>query len=309
MGICDKGKNNIENTSEGQQKPSMISKYNSNQHETNIYSNNNNNFNNNIQKKEENNMNIKPEMGFIEYPKALNRNQYKIIDYQMGNSVCKIINGKIIGTGFICLIPFPTIDHPLKVLITCNHVFNDIRIRNKIKLKFDNNIEKEIILDKERKLYTNDIYDITIIELKDNEFDLNNYLRIDDELYKNEEIKENDQIYIIHYPKEVKYSIGPIIYREENKIGYKCETEEGSSGAPIFNLNNFNVIGIHRGVGIDKKFNIGEILKLPINDFYQNYKCKNEILITLEINIYDINKKIYFLNNIDYKDDFDFDER
>ena len=50
MGICDNGKNNIENTSEGQQKPSMISKYNSNQHETNIYSNNNN-FNNNIQKK------------------------------------------------------------------------------------------------------------------------------------------------------------------------------------------------------------------------------------------------------------------
>ena len=203
----------------------------------------------------------------------------------MTNSVCRIVNGKIIGTGFICLIPYPTIDHTLKVLITCNHVFNDIKIGNKIKVKFDNNIEKEIILDKERKLYTNDIndkYDITIIELKDNEFNLNNYLRIDDELYKNEEIKENDQIYIIHYPKgiEVKYSIGPIIFKKQNKIGYKCETEEGSSGAPIFNLNNFNVIGIHRGAGVEQKYNVGEILKLPINDFYLKYNCNksnNEI--------------------------------
>ena len=112
-------------------------------------------------------------MGFIGQPISLNRRQNKIIDNQMNNSVCRIVNGKITGTGFLCLIPYPTIEHPIKVLITCNHVFNNIKIGNKIKVKFDNNIEKEIILDKERKLYTNDIndkYDITIIELKDNEF-------------------------------------------------------------------------------------------------------------------------------------------
>ncbi len=44
----------------------------------------------------------------------------------MSNSVCKIVIGKKIGTGFLCLIPFPNIEHRLKVLITCNHVFNDI---------------------------------------------------------------------------------------------------------------------------------------------------------------------------------------
>ena len=211
MGICDNcQKNQAGNSPESQKKPLTISKNNSNQHET-IISNNSN-----YQKKEENNININPEMGFIGQPISLNKYQTEKILYQMTNSVCRIVNGKITGTGFICLIPYPTIDHTLKVLITCNHVFNDIKIGNKIKVKFDNNIEKEIILDKERKLYTNDIndkYDITIIELKDNEFNLLHYLRIDDELYKNEEIKKNDQIYIIHYPKgiEVKYSIGPII--------------------------------------------------------------------------------------------------
>ena len=127
----------------------------------------------------------------------------------MSNSVCRFDLGKKTGTGFICLIPYSTIEHQLKVLITCNHVFNDIKTGNKIKVIFDNNIEKEIILDKTRKLYTNEEYDITFIELKNNELDLNNYLKIDDELYKNKEIKKNDQIYIIHYPKgkEAKYSI------------------------------------------------------------------------------------------------------
>ena len=188
----------------------------------------------------------------------------------MNNSVCRIDLGLKTGTGFLCLIPYPNIDNLLKVLITCNHVFNDIKIGNKLKVIFNNKIEKEIILDETRKLYTNDKYDITIIELKDNEFDLNNYLKIDDdELYANEEFNENDQIYIIHYPKgiEVKYSIGPIISKDEIIIKYKCETEEGSSGAPIFNLNNLNVIGIH--CGYKGEYNLGRILKLPIDNFNQ----------------------------------------
>ena len=190
---------------------------------------------------------------------SLNKYQNKTIGDQMNNSVCRIDLGLKTGTGFLCLIPYPNIANLLKVLITCNHVFNDIKIGNKIKVIFNSKIEKEIILDKTRKLYTNGKYDITIIELKDNEFDLNNYLKIDDELYKNEEFKENDQIYIIHYPKgiEVKYSIGPIISKDENIIKYKCETEEGSSGSPIFNLNNLSVIGIH--CGYKGEYNLGRI--------------------------------------------------
>ena len=101
------------------------------------------------------------------------------------------------------------------------------------------------------------------------------------------------------------------MYYKGNKIGYKCETQEGSSGSPIINLNNYNVIGIHCGAAIGKKLNIGEILKLPIIEFYQKYNStnltlkkeekinSNEILITLKIEYYDVDKQIYFLNNID----------
>ena len=58
----------------------------------------------------------------------------------MSNSVFKVVLGNKIGTGFLYLISFRTIEHRLKVLITCNHVFNDISIGNKIKVIFDNGI-------------------------------------------------------------------------------------------------------------------------------------------------------------------------
>jgi len=259
---------------------------------------------------------INPEKGFIGQLPPLNMSQTKKIIDQMSNSVCRIDIGKIIGTGFLCLIPFPTIEHRLKVLITCNHVFNDIGIGNKIKVMFDNGIQKEIIIDGERRVYTSIIeeYDITIIELKDNEFDISHYLGIDDDLFLKDEIKINQLIYIIHYPKgiEVKNNQGKIDSKKENKIIHYLTTYEGSSGAPILNLNSFKVIAIHRGYLNNKNdiFNIGELIKVPIIDYYQKCKLKynnikeikeekkiNEINITLEISKEDINKKIYFLDN------------
>ena len=101
---------------------------------------------------------------------------------------------------------------------------------------------------------------------------------------------------------------------KNNNIYHFCSTEGGSSGAPILNLENFKVIGIHRGhdyfekeifrdeiklkyendFNKDNKLlcNKGKILKEPIINF-----LKNKITLTLKINIEDIDKKIYFLQN------------
>ena len=67
------------------------------------------------------------------HAQSLSKFQIKKIKKQMNKSVCKI-DGQIKGTGFLCLIPFPDIFHSLNVLITCNHVFNDISIENKISI-------------------------------------------------------------------------------------------------------------------------------------------------------------------------------
>jgi len=262
---------------------------------------------------------IIPEVGFIEQPQPLNMNQHKKILTQMSNSVCRIAIENKTGTGFLCFIPFPKIENSLKVLITCNHVFNDIEIGNKIKVIFDNGKQKEIIIDESRRVYTRKEYDITIIELKENEFDKKYYLGIDEDLFLKDEIKINQQIYIIHYPKgiEVTSNNGTIQNKIKNEIMYCLSTYEGSSGAPILNLNSFKVIAIHCGYIDNKnnKYNIGELLKIPIIDCYQKCNLKNnkikeikeekeinEINITLEILKEDINKIIYFLDNTEKHD-------
>ena len=106
------------------------------------------------------------------------------------------------------------------------------------------------------------------------------------------------------------------------------------SGAPIINLNTFKVIGIHIGKHKTSNFNLGMILRKPIDEFNGNKNnlkkekshtsinssessetektfnssklhdfCdnkKNEINIKIKVRAKDINKKIYFLDNTDY---------
>ena len=219
----------------------------------------------------------------------------------MEKSICLIDNENSTGTGFLCLIP--QINHFLKVLITCNHVLNNLSIGNKIKLIFDNDDNekpKEINIDKNRRIYTNKEHDITIIELKGNEFDKNDYLKIDNLIYKENEldnIYKNKKIYIIHYPKgdEVRYSCDTITNIENNIIEHCCTTDKGSSGAPILNLDNYQVIGIHRGHYKDEKYNCGEIIKLVIDDF--NKDRNNYIIAEIEIKKEDINKDIRIINS------------
>ena len=129
MGICNdnrKKKIKTEKSHESQPKSLLESQNDSNdsnQQATNISSNINSQ--NKIQQKEESNLDIKLETGNKEQVPALNKYQTETILYQMSNSVCRFDLGKKTGTGFICLIPYPNIEHQLKVLITCNHVFND----------------------------------------------------------------------------------------------------------------------------------------------------------------------------------------
>ena len=112
-------------------------------------------------------------------------------------------------------------------------------------------IKKEITIDESRKRYTykNDEegIDITIIEIKSNIDNINNFLEIDDEILELE--CKRKSIYILHYPKDkklVSYGlINDII--DDKKINHYCNTEEGSSGSPILSLNNYKVVGVHYG--------------------------------------------------------------
>ena len=215
-------------------------------------------------------------------PESLPLSKIEKITEQMKNSICIIDKINSTGTGFICLMPFPDKLHPLPVLITANHVLgvNDLKPEKKIILKFNQN---EIILnlDVQRKAYTNPNYDVTIIELKNDEYKIESLLEIDNDVFKNCElvnIYKEKPVYILHYPrgKEVSYSLDLIKSVEPNnsKMILSCPSEEGSAGAPILNLDTYKIIGIHLGKNDQYNYNCGTIIRFPINDFYNLYHQK-----------------------------------
>ena len=244
----------------------------------------------------------KEEVELKKAAKSLNKSQMKKATFQMENCVCKIEldNGKI-GTGFFCLIPFPNKSNPLTVLITCNHVLDEQNILEGSKINFslnDENIQKSITISNSRIAFTDKEKDITFIQIKP-EDDINDksILPIDENFLEDDfkQIYKNNDAYMIHYEKgeAVKYSLGEIKYIDDDNytINHTCNTEKGSSGGPIINLNNFSVIGVHKGS--NNIFNLGTLLKIPIDDFYKFKKddIKKIIENISKSTIIDNNKK------------------
>ena len=181
------------------------------------------------------------------------------------------------GNSLFCKIPFPDENNLLHVLITCNHVLNINSRRsnylNTIEFSVDNK-EYNLSLDNSRLLYNNEKpYDITIIEIKKSDgLNEENFLNIDKTIFtqqKNDYYNELS-IYILHHEegKELKYSPGTISSTYKNYVlYYTCQTEPGSSGGPIINSNNLQVIGYHIGYSPRKEKNRGKLIARAINDF------------------------------------------
>ena len=208
----------------------------------------------------------------------------KIIE-QMEKCICKINIGNEQGTGFFCKIPFPDKNHMIPVFMTNNHLINEnAKAEENIKIKIkEEKITRKINLNK-RLFYTNKDYDITIIELKENE--ISNYLELDEdilnEIINNDDLNEDyidKTIYIIQYPEgelSVSYGILDKIYEDKKyNFNHKCSTRGGSSGSPILYKNN-KLIGIHKE-GHNNQFNKGLFLNYPIKEFINLYSNKKQL--------------------------------
>ena len=112
---------------------------------------------------------------------------------QMNKCVCQIYS-KDEGTGFFTKIPFNK--RLLPVLITNNHVLSQNDIKNDCTIKLSLNYDKKkkrIKIEEERKTYTNEELDITIIEIKENKDNINNeYIDLDDNIINY--LKDNEDI-------------------------------------------------------------------------------------------------------------------
>ncbi len=73
-------------------------------------------------------------------------------------------------------------------------------------------------------------------------------------------LAEAQEIRVIHHPlgQPVMISIGKIMQVGEDYIDHNISTDEGSSGAPIFNLQ-WELVGIHQGRNMDRNGKLGGI--------------------------------------------------
>ena len=165
----------------------------------------------------------------------------KAILKQQEECICRIKNNNGEGTGFFCTIPNDQ-NEQINILITTNHIINTkiIKESDNIIISLNNEKEKKTInIDENRKIYISEKYDVSIIEIKE-EDNINKFIELDKDIFDYNNRKINENIYIIQSPKlvnsvkksSVSYGIITNIQDEYNII-HKCDTESGPSGAPI----------------------------------------------------------------------------
>lgn len=207
-----------------------------------------------------------------------NTNQFQDLLNKVNNSVCRILLGnKGYGTGFFCKIKDPKDeDKILKVLFTCNHVLNKEALTNSKYIDLEiNNVKIQLNI-KNRKIWTNNDFnlDYTCVEILKND-NLNYFLNVDENIidynYSIEQYK-NKGIYIFGIMKDFQlgFDTGFIQNVENTFISYNCNTDPGCSGGVIINKLNNSVIGIHKGGEKNKVFNMGIYMRAIIDDIRKN---------------------------------------
>ena len=207
--------------------------------------------------------NFKPEA-------RINGNYLSFDEIKKTNSkaICKIKNGDLIGTGFFFKIENPSdYEKPLKALLTCYHILNiEERIINEIVLEIGN-CKKTLNIKNRKKCYDIELDYICIQILKED--NINEFLEIDENFSR--EKYNNFRIYTFGYLDKINFDVGNIINNQDYFFTHNCNTDPGWSGGPIFNQENYKVIGLHKGYNEKLKKNIG----IFINSIYNNLNEKN----------------------------------
>ena len=227
------------------------------------------------------------EKTIVDYPLPVSIETTKIILKQLKNSVCKICmktGGK--GTGFFCKIPFFDMNKLLTVLITNNHVIDEsyLNKNGKITLSLNNDSLIKVIEIGDRITYTDKKFDITFIQIYQEEDNINEYLELKDNFNQegSAELYSGNSVYLLHYPKGEKAAISYGILKDidayDNYLfSHYCCTEKGSSGSPILSLSDNKILGLHRGSS-KFNFNEGTFLKNPIKDFISKNQNKGKFI-------------------------------
>ena len=108
---------------------------------------------------------------------------------------------------FFCYIPYDNIETRLKVLMTASTIIRkeDIKLGKKIEIKYvSNNKTYFLFISSERKVYINEKFDITFIEIKETDYIQNiNYLEFEESIIMNQNKEDKSKnIFLLHYPND-----------------------------------------------------------------------------------------------------------
>ena len=185
----------------------------------------------------------------------------------MKNSIYKMNEkeGKF-DIGFFSHIKYQNKNIP--VLIT-NYQKIYLSKNDSIKVRINNETK---IIEFGKTKYFNELYDLSIIEIKENKNNKLYFLELDENIYeKDSEINyNNNQIYIIHYAyyKTIYATFGKIKDINYSKLLYRCKSNLNLKDFPIINLSNNKLIGISK-----------EKINFPIKAFFSNLLLMNLLII------------------------------
>ena len=211
---------------------------------------------------------------------------FEIINKQLVVSLCRIINkNNNEAIGFFCLIPFPSVNFLLPVLIANNLDIDEITIGKNINIILNIKKKYELKIDENRKIYNKN--GITMIEIKENDgLDIKNFLffinfnNVDN--YQKSFSPQN--CYFFRYSKNEKIDCCLGLMNNIDDYNYKfmfsIDPVGEAVGSPIINTAH-DVIGIHM------KDMEGNYLNNYIREFYEiesiKMNPKDEITIIYQI--------------------------
>lgn len=172
-------------------------------------------------------------------------------------SICQIIIGKGIGTGFLIKLLIKKKFH--YYCITCAHVIEQKSIKSNQEIQINYNYNKQeykilkIKLNEKERFIREYLYldvDATVVEILEEEIDKDCFFFLDKDNFdilndfkNNIEKYINKSIFIFQIPKDLGYSSGKIISSEDlTKYSHSSSTESGSSGSPILIYTNKKLI-------------------------------------------------------------------
>ena len=190
---------------------------------------------------------------------------------QMKKGICKVENEDNQSVGFFVKFSYPEDQIYLTALITNNSILNkkNIAETKKIYVKFyEDEEQKEITIDKNRKIFLDKYLSTTIIEIipEKDKINLDNFIEADQKVRNHQlnDVFTNASVYVLNFTKDedIEVSYGILSEITEKNFSHNC-TIERSSFSPIFNLSNFKIIGIHFGLSPDSNLSIGSFLRFP----------------------------------------------